>query len=288
MATGLGLTAVGTALMARNGGTFDDVRGAMEFAIGATSLIAGGVDIFITESEEDNVDLVSHDEFIQAKSDPNESRRSSLAKALPRYAMRGIAHLHNDNKILEKFAEIQDSPDLLKAFEDDEALMTLFKAAEERQKKHSSLTNTFRSVAGSVIGDFKELSDHFGDVADKMRSNDNKMGVLMADLKSAPARYAGAVQLAGAQLLLPLAAYTALGGSLEGASAIEKAGFIASGLLMTSSWFFKHRGCAAKTRMSLRGITVGEEAPAPANDNTPKIDAVAPSQQQEYKPPRLG
>jgi hypothetical protein len=285
MITGLGLSAVGTALYMRNGGTFDDIRGMLEGAIGATSLLAGTVDILVTESEseEDTTNLESHDEFMSSGPDTEESKKLSGLTAIPRYMRRTIAALYNDNKILEQFADIQDKPDLLDIFQNDPVRVKFLTDAAARRAQSLNLTNTFRSVAGSIINDFKELGDHFGEVLSKIRSNDNdkdgtlsrlkaSTSILMDDVKSAPARYAGAVQLAGAQLFLPLAAFTAVGGMMTGKTTVEKAGFLVCGAWMTTSWFFKHRGCAAKTRMTLRGITVGEDGDGIANDNIPAED----------------
>lgn len=114
----------------------------------------------------------------------------------------------------------------------------------------------------AVAGDFIELKDHIAAVLEKIRSSDDPFyTTLRKDLQSAPTRYSGAIQLAAAQLLVPLAVYTALGGAVSAQTPAGKAGFVLAGASMATSWFFKHRSCMEKTRMSLRGVTVGAEQP---------------------------
>jgi|GEM_PF-3968168 len=273
MTTGLGLLIVGSLVANKDGANtanFDVIRGYMEAAIGAGSLAAGVVDIFVTESDEDsNIEVQDHSDFIRVKKSSSETSLSSLLKAGPRYIHNSLARMHNDNKIIDQYAELvaSNDQDKIEDFKADPILKELLQKAELRQKESSSLSRVFRSVAGSVIGDFKELGDHFSDVLKMMKTSSSPMAVMYQDLRSAPSRYAGAVQLATSQLLLPLAVYTSVAGAINSETTLGKVGFVIAGMAMSASWFFKHRGCAAKTKMSLRGTMVGGD-----NDNdAPRI-----------------
>lgn len=264
--TGLGFLIVGTLIANQNGvdtSAFDQVRGYTEAAIGAGGLAAAVVDIMITESEEDSdVEVGDHSQFINAYRVQGESAVKSILQYIPRT----LATMYNENQILKMFSELQseESSEKFTEFENDFVLQNLLVMATKRREKSSSLANAFRGVVGSAVGDFKELGDHFKDVAKEMKKSDASFSVLLQDLKSQPARYGGAAQMVTAQLYLPLAGMTAIWGAAVATSPVVGGVFLASGAAMGASWFFAHRGYAAKSKMSLLGVEVSGNGSKPS------------------------
>ena len=264
MTTGVGFMVVGTLIANQQDvgmEIFNNTRGGLEFFIGLTTVVSTSIDMFVSEEDEDSdIEVGDHSEFINTSRAEKERAITSILKYIPRT----LATMHNDSQIFEMLAEVQESPEKTKEFEEDIVLQQLLKSAVKRQEKSSSLTQSFRSVVGDVIGDIKEQVDHLKDVRDNMRQSDKPVAVLSQDLKSKPTRYGGMVQLIGSQAYLPLAGVTAIWGAAVASSPVMAGAYIVSGAVMGASWFYSHRGNVAKTKMTLRGININEDGSKPA------------------------
>lgn len=255
LTTGLGLLILGSILATQNGGnttTFDFIRGLMEAGIGAGTAVAATIDIMASQNATDEEEEAEElGEFIQVKRSESVVSTPSLLTAVPRAMMRMLADMYNDATLSANINEILEA-------EGDEGVREYLNRPEvvevlERQRKNM-IPDAVRGVIGNAVGEVKELKDSFSGIAERRANGEGKIRSIINDLKDAPPRYGGAVQLATGQLALPLAIFTGVGGVVQHSGSIPAMlGFAASGACMLLSYYFKNRSSIAKTKMTLRG-----------------------------------